>query len=69
MAYRGWLNPRRRLNKIGQIPAYDNSEFQKRILWNQQLKAVFQGQVIPAGRKPELIGIFLINFPGTQIRQ
>ncbi len=40
MTYREWPNPGRWLTEIGQIPAYDKPESQKRIWWNQQPKAI-----------------------------
>jgi hypothetical protein len=38
----------------------------KRISWNQQPKAIFHRWVIPACGKPELIGIFKLNFWGLK---
>ncbi len=45
--------PGRWLTNIGQIPAYDKLESQKRIWWNQQPKAFFSGWAIQACRKSD----------------
>jgi len=38
-----WPDPERWLTENGQIPANEKSESQKRIWWNRQPKAIFQG--------------------------
>ena len=58
MTWREWLNPVRWLTEIGQIPAYNKPESQKRIWWNQHPKAIFRALAILACRKPKLRRIF-----------
>jgi hypothetical protein len=43
-------------------PGLQQAESQKSIWWNPQPKANFQGRMIPAYCKPELIGIFTFTF-------
>jgi hypothetical protein len=54
------------LPRLAKIPAYDKPESQKWIWWNQQPKAIFQGQAIPACGKPEFIWNFKFTFQGLK---
>ncbi len=63
MTYQEWPNPGRWLSEIGQIPAYDKQESEKRNWWNHQSKVIFRGWAVLACRKPEMIGIFKLTFP------
>ncbi len=68
ITYQEWPNPGRWRTDIRHNTSllYDKLESQKRIWWNQQPKAIFRGQAIPAFHKPELIGIFKLTVRGLR---
>jgi hypothetical protein len=62
ITYREWPNPSRGLTvtEIGLLQY--KPEAQKRIWWNPSAYSHLPGRVIPACRKPELIGFFKFSF-------
>jgi hypothetical protein len=71
---RDWPYPRRLLKENGQIPEDDllrlaksqQAGISKEDLMNQQSKAIFRGQAIPACCKLKLTGIFKLTFRGLK---